>query len=489
MNSNNFNDLLAVLNINDPSIVITKVEMIDDVKYIHIQRNPVPTFCPICNSRMHSKGLYTRKINHPVLQDSTKIFLVLKQRKWFCPICGHYENESFSFVERCKQSTNFTPLMVINCMKDLQKTTAAVAQQFNLSDTQVHNIFTAYVDLKRLELSEYISIDEVYLDINDTNKYAFVIMDFITGQIIDIVHNRWSSTLCEYFASIPREERLKVKGIISDAYGPYIDLARDFFPNGVSILDSFHVSKWLISRLNTYLYKLQRLFHEKDKERWQQKAQSLNRNDIKGSDSMEVKLLKSYKWVLLKNKNEINYSTWRHYHPLLGMTVDTYQIEELFFRIDPKLKKYRDLKEKYISFNQGTYENEEQVKESLESLICLYQDSKEKIFVDFSLFLNAHKNEIIRSFTTVQVSRKSKTDQGNYYARLSNGPMESFNRKPKDYKRNTRGSSNFDYTRNRILWSTRENPPILGIPKTHDQIHSYRLPEKTLKKRKKQYNK
>ena len=67
--------------------------------------------------------------------------------------------------------------------------------------------------------------------------------------------------------------------------------------------------------------------------------------------------------------------------------------------------------------------------------------------------------------------------------------MESFNRKPKDYKRNTRGSSNFDYTRNRILWSTRVNPPILGIPKTHDQIHSYRLPEKTLKKRKKQYNK
>lgn len=295
--------------------------------------------------------------------------------------------------------------------------------------------------------------------------------------------------MCEYFASIPREERLKVKGIISDAYSPYIDLSNDFFPNAVSILDSFHVVKLLISSLNVYLYKLQRSFHEKDKERWKQKARALNRDFIKGYDSIEVTLLKSYKWVLLKNKDEINYSTQRHYHTLLRMTVDTYQIEERFFKIHPKLKKYRDLKEEYISFNQGTYENEEQVKESLERLIHLYQDSNEKIFVDFSLFLNSHKNEIIRSFTTVQVSRKSNTDQSNYYARLSNGPMESFNRKPKDYKRNTRGSSNFDYTRNRILWSTRENPPILGIPKTHDQIHSYRLSEKTSKKRKKHYNK
>ena len=480
---------MSVLNIHDPSIVIPKVETIDDVKYIYIQRNPVPTFCPVCHSRMHSKGLYTRKINHPILQDSTKVFLILKQRKWFCPVCRHYENERFSFVERCKQSSNFTPLMVINCMKDLQKTTSAVAQQFNLSDTQVHNIFTSSVDLKRLELSEYISIDEVYLNISDTNKYAFVIMDFVTGEIIDIVHNRWSSTLCEYFASTPREERLKVKGIISDAYSPYIDLSNDFFPNAVSILDSFHVVKLLISRLNVYLYKLQKAFHEKDKERWRQKARALNRDFIKGYDSIEVTLLKSYKWVLLKNKDEINYSTQRHYHTLLRMTVDTYQIEERFFKIHPKLKKYRELKEEYISFNQGTYENEEQVKESLERLIHLYQDSNEKIFVDFSLFLNSHKNEIIRSFTTVQVSRKSNTDQSNYYARLSNGPMDSFNRKPKDYKRNTRGSSNFDYTRNRILWSTRENPPILGIPKTHDQIHSYRLSEKTLKKRKKHYNK
>ena len=88
--------------------------------------------------------------------------------------------------------------------------------------------------------------------------------------------------------------------------------------------------------------------------------------------------------------------------------------------------------------------------------------------------LNKFRKEIIYSFTVSEVSRKTKEEQESYYSRLSNGPMEGFNRKPKDYKRNSRGFSNFDYTRNRILWSTRKNPTVRGIPKSYNQVHSYK---------------
>ena len=50
--------------------------------------------------------------------------------------------------------------------------------------------------------------------------------------------------------------------------------------------------------------------------------------------------------------------------------------------------------------------------------------------------------------------------------------MESFNRKPKDLKRDSRGFSDFNYTRNRILWATRKNPSTKGVPKSMDQILS-----------------
>ena len=63
--------------------------------------------------------------------------------------------------------------------------------------------------------------------------------------------------------------------------------------------------------------------------------------------------------------------------------------------------------------------------------------------------------------------RKNQKNIDEYYSRLSNGPMESFNRKLKDNKRVSRGFSNFDYTRNRILWVTRKEQPYLGSPKSH----------------------
>ena len=104
--------------------------------------------------------------------------------------------------------------------------------------------------------------------------------------------------------------------------------------------------------------------------------------------------------------------------------------------------------------NQTIFNSTEEVNTELQSLIKLYKASDKPIFKDFAEFLNRYQSEIIHSFTTVEISRKTSREQKTLCSRLSNGPMEGFNRKPKDLKRNSRGLSNFDYTRNRTLWST-----------------------------------
>ena len=480
-------NFFTILNIPyDASIIIDKVEVIDDTKYVFIHREPTPTFCDICNSRMHSKGIYTRKINHPILQDSTRIVLVVQQRKWNCTNCNSYKNEEFSFIQKFSHSSTLTIFMVLDAMKDLNRSTASVARQYNLSDTQVHNMFTAYVDLPRLPLPEYLSIDEVYLDINENDNYAFVLMDFITGEIVDIVHNRKQNTIETYLLSIPIEERKNVKAIISDAYRTYMEFVTEFFPNAISVLDSFHVSRKLISSLNYYVNQVMKKYKERDKVRLEEKNLKDNKENESIRDSIEVVLLRNYRWVLLQNKNDINYTENRHWHKLLKMYLDTHQIEQMFFSLDENFKYFRDMKEKYIYFNHTEYSSKEEVENSLDELIKEFKASRHFIFRDFAKFLYMYRIQIVRSFTTVQVSRKTVDETEKYYARLSNGPMESFNRKPKDYKRNSRGSSNFDYTRNRILWATRNNPSIRAIPKPYEQVHSYRV--KT-KKRKTTYNK
>lgn len=463
--------ILSLLDIqNDGSIVIEGIEVIDNIKFVHISKKLEPVYCPKCMCRMHSKGIYTRKVNHHIMQDTMKLFLLVKQRKWYCKHCGLYLNDQFAFLERYSHSSNIVHLLILEMMKDLSVSAAYVARQFHISDTQVHDIFNAYVNLPRLPLPEYISVDEVFLDIGEKDRFAFVIMDFSNGEIIDIVHNRWGSTLEDYFLKIPYEERKNVKGLICDAYRTYLQLPEKYFPNACTILDSFHVVRLITTQLQVYINKVMKKYQKRDEERRNQKNHDTNQDHKKIKPSKEVILLKNYRWVLLKNRDEITYSTRRYYHKLLGMNVDTFTVEKMFLDLDKNFRKLREMKEDYIRFNDTEYENSDQIYLALNALIDKYTKSEQYIFSNFAKFLERFKTPIINSFIQVKVKRKSAREESEYYARLSNGPMESSNRKPKDLKRNSRGFSDFDYTRNRILWSTRKNTAVRGVPRHREEF-------------------
>lgn len=480
------NSLFTLLDLpNDESIIIENVTEKDGVKSVEVSQKLRPTFCPICHNRMHSKGIYTRTVNHSIYQDRTTLELKIKQRRWYCQKCDYSKNDEFPFVEKRKRSTSLTQLLILDAMKDLNSSAISIAKRFNVSDSYVHDTFSQYVDLKRLKLPEYISIDEVFININDNMKYAFVIMDFVTGEIVDILHNRWSNTLEKFFLSIPLEERKIVKGVISDAYGVYQTLCEKYLPNAVQILDSFHACNFIIHELTLYINDLLRKYRNKQRKLLDDINSTSNQHQESIKDSKEIILLRDYRWVILKNDDDINYSYLSHFHKKLNMSLTTDMICKMFFDLDPNLEKMKNLKELYISFNKNSYSDVSEIESKLDELITIYRDSGFSQFIKFANFLSSFKPNIIRSFTTLVVYRKSKKDQLDYYARLSNGPMESFNRKPKDFKRNSRGFSNFDYTRNRILWATRINPPILAVPKPIAEVHSYKLDKRTLALRRK----
>lgn len=120
-------------------------------------------------------------------------------------------------------------------------------------------------------------------------------MDFITGEVIDILHNRWQSTADDYFYSIPREERLNVKYLICDSYKSYMEYPAKYFPNAIVILDSFHVIKYLISKLNNYIYYVSKKYEERDIKALEIKNHDTNRDNKSIKQSQEVILLNKYK--------------------------------------------------------------------------------------------------------------------------------------------------------------------------------------------------
>lgn len=148
--------------------------------------------------------------------------------------------------------------------------------------------------------------------------------------------------------------------------------------------------------------------------------------------------------------------------------MNTYDYEERLFRINPRLRRLRFLKERYVQFNTRNAGHPQTAKNEIETLIAEYFNSDEEIFVNFAKLLIRYKDPIINSFVLVE----RQGPGGLYDSRLSNGPIESLNRKVKDLKRLGRGYTNFEHFRNRVLFATRNNPFFVGTADS-DQVQYF----------------
>ena len=227
------NDIIKALNLEDDTIRL--VEIITNqnslTKTVVIEKPLVPHVCPICGFSMYSKGITHRKAKHQILLDGYKLHVEMLSRRWVCQNqdCKHSEQDEYLFIEPRKRITNLIPFLIINELKDINKTCSMVAAHFNVSDTYVHDTFTKFVDMKRLPLPRILSIDEVHLDINEKTKLCCVLMDFETREIVDILPNRWETTLDAYFYSISFQERGNVEYIVSDMYSEYLTFPHKYF--------------------------------------------------------------------------------------------------------------------------------------------------------------------------------------------------------------------------------------------------------------------
>lgn len=80
------------------------------------------------------------------------------------------------------------------------------------------------------------------------------------------------------------------------------------------------------------------------------------------------------------------------------------------------------------------------------------------------MYLNTYDSE--RMFFEIDGDGKER--------RLSNGPIERFNCVLKDFKHNSRGLSDFEYARSRLIWSNRKNEPVLATPKSKIEVYKFK---------------
>lgn len=461
------NSITELLDLEDSDIFISNIEIQGTTKFLTLETKLQVHHCPVCGFKMHSRGIKKRTIKHPILQDNYEFILILKQRRWRCtnPECNYDISDTFRFVNKRRRTTNATDMLIVYAYRDLMATSASIATRFHVSDTYAHEIFDRYVKMDRLQLTDAICIDEVFLDMDEHCKYALIIQDFHTGDPIDLLRSRRANVTEPYFVSIPTAEKNSVKYLISDMYNPYISYVDKYFPNAVSVIDSFHVIQWIVRIIDNYIRQLLKKF-QRDRE-LEEKLSFEEQRPVSLSQSDEVYLLQKYRWLVLSNRSNITYHSDPRMDSHFRCLMNTYDYEDALFRIDPKLKDFRDLKEKYIQFNSRNAGKPIEARKELEQLIPQYQTSEYEIFRNFGDLLEKYQDYIINSFIMVEKHGYGKV----YESRLSNGPIESINRKVKDLKRLGRGFRNFEHFRNRFLYAARREPVLNGSSNCHPVIY------------------
>ena len=219
---------------------------------LSVSKRKIPHPCPECGtltSRVKdykNKTYFFRNINGY----DVKVFF--HQRRYLCPIC----NKTFLEINPFINNTNYklSGLKVFTVLARLKEglSLKLTADYSGVSTTSVIKVLEKYYTPPRRKFPKIICIDE-FLSFNSDSKarYSCLIINFESGDIIDVIRSRKTPFLNKFFANVPLEQRRNVEYLIMDMYRPYKDAAKYYLPNATVVIDPFHFVRYSVDAIDS----------------------------------------------------------------------------------------------------------------------------------------------------------------------------------------------------------------------------------------------
>ncbi|MCD0131338.1 ISL3 family transposase [Streptococcus agalactiae] len=217
-----------------------------------------PEFCTVCgcvsqNNNIVKNGTKTSRITLCSVS-GLPAYLNLRKQRFLCRECGSsFTADTSRIVEKhCHISKRLKNEIKSKISETVSET--YIAKETNVS---VHTVRRIIDDTARLltikplhDLPEHLCFDEFKSVKSSDSNMSFIICDSTTHKLVDVVRDRKSYSLKQYFYRFEPKTRLKVKTISIDMYVPYIQLIKEMFPNAKIIIDPFHIVQALNRELN-----------------------------------------------------------------------------------------------------------------------------------------------------------------------------------------------------------------------------------------------
>ena len=323
-----------------------------------------PLFCPKCgvvfDEFFEKHGFIISNIIIPNVCGYKSILRLHKQR-YLCKHC----NKAFTLTSNITDYGCFiSNLTKHKIAVDLTKKRSEVdiACDNGVSPNTVERVMDSYYETLKLYkhyLPEVLSFDEFKSVKSADGAMSFHMCDGITGQTIDIVEDRRLDNLIKYFFYYDYKARSRVKYITIDMYSPYISLIKKMFPNAKIIIDKFHLTNLISNSLNK------------------------TRIRIMNKDKKNHRKLKRYWRLILKDRNELDFSKWKKYtcfdHLMTQSDVVNYLIN-----IDEELKQtYLIYQEILYSIKRKNFNKLKQTLNNINPKISNYMKTSIKTLIEF----------------------------------------------------------------------------------------------------------
>ena len=463
--------VLKLFNLREDQAERINVHNETDGLHVYIRLKPVPCRCDACgNMTGKVKDYRIRKITHSVIT-TTPCFIDYDQRRMRCTECGKTFVEPNPFAFPGEKVSAVTVYNVLRDCSSPHETFKAIAERYHISPSTVLRIFDSHVNIPRRKLPRYLVVDETYAFHTAVSDYVFVMMDYETMDIVDVLPSRKKADLDAYFQKIPLKEREKVKIVSSDMWNTYRDMTHRWFPNAVHSCDSFHLKMELsrcVQKVRIRVMNQHRLHKKTSKpaEKMTPEEEIEFRRHVRS-----YYLLKKFgTWMLYKRPSDDIFDPNRKkkYNRVFNEYLNYHDIYYRMLETDKELAEAVALQEQlYLFFRKS---NIKTAPKALSELIYSFSSSTVKEMSSFASTLCQWRASIISSFTPIEGDEESyeiddslpnaqkeiitgylEGHKARKRRRINSSVIENRNKLIKDIKHCSSGYSNWHRFRNKVL--------------------------------------
>ena len=235
--------------LNLPHLKVDRVDITDKTIRLYCHLDTPTGTCSTCLESVNIVKSYSTRTVRDLNISGREVYLELRLKQFYCPICNTYSIQSIPFADSNKSYTHRQAKWIFEMsVKQPLSEVAAISNMCNKTVERIFYSFTLDETSKRYEGVTHLGIDEFSWR-KGKKDYLCVLTNLKTGETVDILRTRNKEALIAHFKSIKLKNGgyfyEQVQIISCDFWGPFLDIAASIFTNAEVVADRFHWTMYI----------------------------------------------------------------------------------------------------------------------------------------------------------------------------------------------------------------------------------------------------